>query len=275
MIPDLQDSNKWEDAFIRFAFDAAVGRLFRGIIHNLNGVGQAFSMQSELLNMMFGQSEKMIAEISLATTLEEAQEKTAKLSEMLGRRAELAKHLTGEVKILLETMKRASGLAEKNNDPDGTNPFSLDSVIKTEIEFMNSDGFFKHKINKTFSLADNIGDLPTHQIEIHQILGIILENASQTLAENINKMPAPEIQIVTSTDGLNVEVSIVDNGPGVPSSDREKIFEPFFSTRKNHLGMGLYLAKVLAAKVGANLICDSSYGRTCFTLSLSSSGAQA
>ena len=74
MTADLQDNKKWEEAFIRFGFDAAVGRLFRGIIHNLNGVGQAFSMQAELLNMMFGQVDGMLAEISRATSLEEAQD---------------------------------------------------------------------------------------------------------------------------------------------------------------------------------------------------------
>ena len=76
---DLTDNKKWEEAFIRFGFDAAVGRLFMGIIHNLNGVGQAFSMQVELLAMMFAQVDDLLVEIDQATSLAEAQEKSAEL----------------------------------------------------------------------------------------------------------------------------------------------------------------------------------------------------
>ena len=48
--------NPWENAFFKQSYDAAVGRLFRGLIHNLNGALQAVSMQSELMAMMLGQS---------------------------------------------------------------------------------------------------------------------------------------------------------------------------------------------------------------------------
>lgn len=276
MATEIEDSvRKWEEAFIRFGFDAAVGRLFRGIIHNLNGVGQAFSMQSELFNMMFEQSSRMIAEIQLVTTLEEAREKTAKLGEMLERRAELARHLAGAVKILLETMERASILAEEDNDSGAKNPVSLNSVVKTEVEFLNSDGFFKHKIKKELSLASDIPDLTGNRVEIHQIVGILLENAAKTLAENIAQMPEPEIAIVTSTDGDSAKVMVIDNGPGIAVAVQENIFAPFISTRKDHLGLGLYLAKVMAGKIGGQLTFASTFGRTCFTLILPMPGGQA
>jgi signal transduction histidine kinase len=268
MAMDSPDNKKWEEAFIRFGFDAAVGRLFRGIIHNLNGVGQAFSMQAELLTMMFSQADNMLEEISRASSLEEAQEKSEKLREMLGRRADLAKLLTGEVKILMETMQRTSVLTEETRDPSGVKPFKLDSVIETEMEFLNSDGFFKHKIKKELSLADNVPAFAGHRVEIPQILAALLENASQALADNIASDPAPVISIATSTDGVNIEIMVTDNGPGIGAAELEKIFEPFFTSREDHLGLGLYLARVMAVNSGGALTCESSPGRTCFTLKM-------
>ncbi|MEN8135197.1 MAG: ATP-binding protein [Thermodesulfobacteriota bacterium] len=271
---DLPDNKKWEDAFIGFGFDAAVGRLFMGIIHNLNGVGQAFSMQVELLTMMFAQADDLLAEISLATSLEEAQEKSAKLRVMMGRRADLVKHLPREVEVLQETMQRASVLTEVVSDPPGAKPFKLDSVIRTEMEFLTSDGFFKHKIKKELSLADNVPALIGHRIEIHQILAALLENSSQALADNFDNEPEPEISIATSCDGGNVEIRITDNGPGIGVGDLEHIFEPFFSTREDHLGLGLYLARLMAVNSGGSLTCESSGDRTCFTLRMVVQGGE-
>ena len=41
-------------------------------------------------------------------------------------------------------------------------------------------------------------------------------------------------------------ITIADNGPGIPEDQIEKIFEPFYSTRKEGSGLGLYIAKELS-----------------------------
>jgi signal transduction histidine kinase len=275
MAMDVKDKKKWEDAFIRFGFDAAVGRLFSGIIHNLNGVGQAFSMQAELLTMMFGQADKLLEEIELAESLEEARGKSAALRRLLARRAVLIGHLTDEVKIFQRTMQRTLGLNEGIRNPAGDTPFKLDSAIMIEMEFLNSDGFFKHKVKKSLALADNVLVFAAQRVEIHQILAVLLENASQALAANLAAEPAPEISIVTTSDGINAEITVCDNGPGIAAADLERIFTPFFTTRTGHLGLGLYLARVMAANSGGSLTCASSVGRTCFTLKMPVMGGRA
>jgi len=44
-----------------------------------------------------------------------------------------------------------------------------------------------------------------------------------------------------------VELSVIDNGPGVPESSRGELFEPFFTTDSKGTGLGLYLARELCA----------------------------
>lgn len=41
------------------------------------------------------------------------------------------------------------------------------------------------------------------------------------------------------------QIEVMDDGPGIPSSERNRIFEPFFSTRKGGVGLGLFLCKSL------------------------------
>ncbi len=50
-----------------------------------------------------------------------------------------------------------------------------------------------------------------------------------------------------------VELSVIDNGPGVPPSIQGQLFEPFFTTEAKGTGLGLYLARELCATNGATL----------------------
>ena len=67
-----------------------------------------------------------------------------------------------------------------------------------------------------------------------------------------------------------IEISICDNGPGVPINDRdEQIFEPFFTSRTDGTGLGLAIIKqTIAAHRGSILVGDSESGGAIFTITL-------
>ena len=263
---DKGSDDKWEEAFIAYGLDASVGRLFRGIIHNLNGIGQAFSMQAELLQMMFSQADKIIEDISRAEDSTEIQESCKKLRELLGRRASMIDRLPGEVDVLQLTMQRASSLMEDVRDPSGVHAFKLRSAILSEIEFLKADGFFKHKLTRNLSFADDIPAIKRHRVEIHQIMSALLENASLALQEDIDSLHPPTINISTGLAGENIEVKVIDNGGGIAAGVVGKIFEAFYTTRKNRLGLGLYLARLMADRFQGKITCSSVPGQTCFAL---------
>jgi two-component system, NtrC family, sensor histidine kinase PilS len=50
-----------------------------------------------------------------------------------------------------------------------------------------------------------------------------------------------------------VELSVIDNGPGVGEANRGQLFEPFFTTDSKGTGLGLYLARELCAANRASL----------------------
>jgi two-component system nitrogen regulation sensor histidine kinase GlnL len=67
---------------------------------------------------------------------------------------------------------------------------------------------------------------------------------------------------------LPLQVSIRDNGPGIPEAVRATLFEPFVTTKRGGQGLGLALAAKLVADQGGLIECDSRPGRTIFRLSL-------
>ena len=79
---------------------------------------------------------------------------------------------------------------------------------------------------------------------------------------------ATKVEVFAESSGDFVKILIKDNGKGIPPEARKEIFEPFYSTREDGLGLGLFLASELANKLGARLeLEDSREGEgACFSL---------
>jgi signal transduction histidine kinase len=73
---------------------------------------------------------------------------------------------------------------------------------------------------------------------LEQVFLNLLVNAKHALAER----PAGRIEVVTRLAGHVVEVSVRDDGPGVPAALRHRIFDPFFTTKGPERGTGLGLS---------------------------------
>jgi two-component system, NtrC family, sensor histidine kinase PilS len=83
---------------------------------------------------------------------------------------------------------------------------------------------------------------------LRQVLWNLLRNAMRYARPG-----ARAVRVVLRNYGDRVEVSVVDNGPGVSAADRGHLFEPFFTTEAKGTGLGLYLARELCAANHASL----------------------
>jgi len=70
-----------------------------------------------------------------------------------------------------------------------------------------------------------------------------LEAVLTTLAENARQAGASRLEVtLTVQDDDWVRLDLVDNGPGIPEADRERVFDPFFTSKREEGGTGLGLA---------------------------------
>ncbi|MBV9930595.1 MAG: HAMP domain-containing histidine kinase [Alphaproteobacteria bacterium] len=70
----------------------------------------------------------------------------------------------------------------------------------------------------------------------------LIETVVETLVENSRQAGADAACISATSDATRVRLSVADDGPGVPSADLERIFEPFHTSRRAEGGSGLGLA---------------------------------
>lgn len=256
--------NGWEQAYLDQSHDAVVGRLFKGLIHNMNGVVQAFAMQGELYGMMFGQAEGMLAEILAHLPEGPGREQAEKLRDLLCRRSEGVPLLEEKIRQGQSIMGRTLELVDFSPVAGG-GFYTLNSVIRTEMEFLNADRFFKHTVQKELDLAEDLPTITCRQVELHQAVFALLENG----VEAVREQEDASLKISTARGDGTVIVAVEDNGAVISPEEMEGLFDPFGHTRGNCTGIGLYLAGKMIDAFGGKIRCEESRpGRTCFTLSV-------
>jgi signal transduction histidine kinase len=121
----------------------------------------------------------------------------------------------------------------------------IGSLVKLMKEFYQSK-LDRHQITMNVHFKPKASF--TRRVEKGQVLQILdnlLSNSVYWLSRRLERDEAPTIQISVATGSGAIE--FVDNGPGIPVSVGEKVFDPFYSTKpEDGRGLGLYIARRLA-----------------------------
>lgn len=107
--------------------------------------------------------------------------------------------------------------------------------------------------------------------ELNQVWTNLLDNAIDALGEGVPSNESPQITIRTCQKGGYLRVEIQDNGPGIPPEIRNRVLEPFFTTKPMGKGTGLGLdltRRIVEYRHGGNLMIESVPGQTCFSVQL-------
>ncbi|MBI5610651.1 MAG: hybrid sensor histidine kinase/response regulator [Deltaproteobacteria bacterium] len=102
--------------------------------------------------------------------------------------------------------------------------------------------------------------------ELHQALSNLIQNAIEAAPDGTGR-----VEISGSVDARHLTLRICDNGPGIPEADRQRIFQPFFSTKGpgRGMGMGLTITRQVVAALGGQIRVDPvPTGGTCFEVRL-------
>lgn len=118
------------------------------------------------------------------------------------------------------------------------------------------------------SQCDEIVEVCIHSNELVQILINLLKNALDAIV--VNKSKVREIELTLEKCDNYFTIMVKDSGGGIPSKVRERMFEPYFSTKsKNGTGLGLYMAKmIIEDHFHGEIKVDVDGGYTTFTLNI-------
>lgn len=124
--------------------------------------------------------------------------------------------------------------------------FTLRTAMDSIMTIISSSLSNNH-INITICIDDKI-TLNTYINEFEQVILNIIKNAKDVLIEK--QVENPWIKIYTEEKDDNIILFIEDNGGGIQVEPRIKIFDPYFTTKKDSdgTGIGLYMSKIIVDK---------------------------
>ena len=219
-----------------------MGEMASSLAHELNQPLAAIS------NYCMGVAKRLSgqADTALSKELLPALEKA---SEQAHRAGTIIQRIRGFVKRS-EPQRKDSDIAD----------IVADAVGLVEIEA------HRHRLAIVAELSPNLPKVSLDPVLIQQVLVNLLKNALDSVREEAplsSRWTVPPIKISanleTSTFPAMLRIQVVDSGPGVADGIIERMFEPFFSTKSDGMGMGLNICRSIIESHHGRLWAKNQY----------------
>lgn len=99
-------------------------------------------------------------------------------------------------------------------------------------------------------------------VQLEQVLINLLQNAVHACEDR------GRIALAIDTEGKLVRLSVSDNGPGVPPALRNTLFQPFVTSKREGIGLGLAIAQEIMRQLGGDLTHEDTPSGACFTMTM-------
>ncbi len=109
-------------------------------------------------------------------------------------------------------------------------------------------------IRLSLALDPAAGRVLVDRLQIEQVLVNLISNAVEAMQD----CPHRHLSIASRLVQRAVQISVTDTGTGLPATVRERLFEPFVTTRRNGTGLGLPICRAIVEAHGGTLSCESA-----------------
>ncbi|MFP4036806.1 MAG: ATP-binding protein [Desulfobacteraceae bacterium] len=192
-------------------------------------------MQAEKMATLGGIAAGLIHEIKNPLgVISAAAQNLKELGSDSGHRSELADYIVEEAQRISNLLNHFLHFAKPR--PPQIQRCNLNSILHDILALMEPD--LRQRgvvVEKDLDPDGLLMGADPQQVE-QAVLNLIL-NAADAMPQG------GKIRISAGSTGANILLCIEDQGPGIPPEFRKKVFEPFFSTKKNGTGLGLSVAE--------------------------------
>lgn len=236
---------------------AALGQLVAGVVHEINNpIGSIVSNNEVVLKALDKLKEALT---TAASSSEPPPKKAVDLVDTLRSLAAVDKIACERISAVVRSLKTFSRVSDTE-----TRLVSLNDLIRDTAKLIDC------QYKRCVRLEMQLGDIP--QVECRpQQLGQVFLNLLLNAAQAIEGAGSIIVRTRTAADGM-VEASISDTGKGIAPENRDRIFQPGFTTKPMGIGSGLGLAlskRIVETDHGGRIWFESEFGKgTTFYVSI-------
>lgn len=135
--------------------------------------------------------------------------------------------------------------------------FDLNEVVRESMQILRNDGHLGFHTH--LDLEENLPSIYANRNQIQKVLMNLIYNGIEAM--HLAGIPDKSITISVKTikEENLIQVTVQDTGPGLDEDAAKNLFEPFFSTKKNGIGMGLTISRSLIEANGGKLWLDQTH----------------
>ena len=166
----------------------------------------------------------------------------------LFRIVEQAERAGGIVRCLREFVRKAPPSRERHD---------VTSILRESIRFVEPQ-FRASRVRVQVAASEQPLPAAVDRLQIEQVLVNLLQNAVEAMAES----PPAERTLLAAAmrDGDEARLSIMDRGHGLTGDDSERVFDPFYTTKPEGLGLGLAISRNIVTAHGGRIWLTRNIG---------------
>jgi signal transduction histidine kinase len=147
-------------------------------------------------------------------------------------------------------------------------PLDLNELVRNVLWLLHGE-LLSAGVSVTLKLAPELPSINGQRIQLQQVLLNLIINGCEAMTD-----VSPETRELFLTTQMNADasllVSVTDRGRGIPPDDHERVFDAFFTTKNDGLGLGLSVSRLIISSHGGRLWAAATpYGpgaSFCFTV---------
>ena len=144
-------------------------------------------------------------------------------------------------------------------------PLAINGVIEEAMQFLAHE-LQSQSVTLTLKLTRGLPLVLVDRTQLQQVIVNLAVNAVQAMAQ---KDMTRRLTLRTVLDDAAIHVSVEDNGPGVDAAHQPRIFDSFFTTKSNGMGMGLPICRsIIETSGGAISVRNLESGGAAFSFTL-------
>jgi signal transduction histidine kinase len=176
----------------------------------------------------------------------------------------LATRIAADARRAADIIARIRGMATRQTTE--SLPLSLTSVIEEAVAFLRHD-MQAQGVSLRLQMAPDLPSVLGDRTQLQQVVVNLTMNAAQAMA---NLPPAlRRVVIGAQLEDGQVAVTVDDEGPGIAEEHFDRLFQSFFTTKENGMGIGLPICRTIVEAHGGQLRAENRTGsgaRFSFTL---------
>jgi PAS domain S-box-containing protein len=182
----------------------------------------------------------------------------------LGHRTPQPEEVRACVELMIAEGRRASEIVlrirslTKGAAPQKTQ-LELNDVVNDVVSLVQRE-VLNHRVSLRLKLASDLPPLLGDRVQLQQVIINLVINGIQAMADICDEPRELTIESHRDKEG-HVVVAVQDSGPGIDLANANRLFEAFFTTKSNGMGMGLSICRSIIEAHGGQLWASSNTGR--------------